>query len=214
MPRRSPHDGFARITADPDRFWRRVAIGDPDDCWLWTGTRHQKGYGLVYFRREGRLTSATASRVAFALSQGLEELPARQEEVCHSCDNPPCCNPGHLWLGSGQDNQRDASRKGRRARKLDAAAVEEIMASAGRIADVAKRFGISPSMVSAIRHQKTWRHLTEGRAQTVPAHHRATKLTPDDVRFIRSSDLPASELAARFGVTRETIYLARNRRIW
>lgn len=197
-PRLSPHDGFARITADPGRFWSRVAIGGSDECWLWTGTRHQKGYGLVYFRRAGKLTSATASRVAYALSEGLAELPPRPHEVCHSCDNPPCCNPAHLWLGTTAANAADKVAKGRAAQKLTDDQVREILESDGSRTDLAERFGVSPSMIGYIRTGHSWKHIT---AEHARQPRRTGRLAAAGVRRIRSSNAPASELAQELGVS-------------
>jgi hypothetical protein len=77
-------------------------------CWPWTGWRDGLGYGVFEYHEK----YYKANRVAYMVALELEELPTKQE-VCHSCDNPPCCNPAHLWLGTHQENMQDASRKGR-----------------------------------------------------------------------------------------------------
>ncbi len=93
-----------------DRFWARVDTRGPDDCWEWQGARKIKGYGLV---ARGRRSEglATTSRVAWELTSG--PIPDGSV-VRHTCDNPPCCNPTHLVLGSYSDNLRDAYTRGRR----------------------------------------------------------------------------------------------------
>lgn len=73
-----------------------------DECWEWPGRRTPAGYG----RRAGEY----AHRVSFSVHYG--EDPGRRH-VCHSCDNPPCINPGHLFLGTASDNSRDMVAKGR-----------------------------------------------------------------------------------------------------
>ena len=94
----------------PERFWSRVdKSAGPDACWLWTGPRNHSGYGLTQW--EGR--TSTAHRVAKRLSR-VRRIPERKF-VCHKCDNPPCCNPAHLYLGDARSNARDASRRGRLA---------------------------------------------------------------------------------------------------
>lgn len=94
----------------PQRFWSKVAIGEPDECWLWTKSRFPKGYGQ--FRvRPAPASPQKASRVAWALSN-RRPVPDGLF-VCHRCDNPPCCNPNHLFLGTGRDNMRDCIEKGR-----------------------------------------------------------------------------------------------------
>lgn len=83
-----------------ERFWSKVNIGEPDECWEWGGTR-SKMYGR--FSLDGKLH--LAHRVALELSG----LPSKPGEVCrHSCDNPPCCNPAHLSWGTQRDNMLDA----------------------------------------------------------------------------------------------------------
>jgi hypothetical protein len=88
-----------------ERFWSKVDVGEEDDCWEWTGYRYRK-YGRFNFESVSRL----AHRVAWILLHG--PLPDEQK-VLHSCDNPPCCNPLHLFVGTQTDNMQDMIAKGR-----------------------------------------------------------------------------------------------------
>lgn len=75
-------------------------------CWVIDGWHQKHGYGLFQFRGEQKL----AHRVAYELFVG--PIPDGLH-VLHHCDNPPCCNPTHLWLGTHADNMADMARKGR-----------------------------------------------------------------------------------------------------
>jgi hypothetical protein len=88
------------------RFWTLIEKRGPDDCWLWQGGIGRKGYGV--FQWEGRLQRA--HRLAYKFAVGL--IPVGKL-VCHSCDVPPCCNPGHLFVGTHTDNMQDMVAKGR-----------------------------------------------------------------------------------------------------
>lgn len=88
-------------------FWSRVdQSGGPDACWTWTRRRDKNGYGIVSWKLKAR----RAHRMALQLS-GVD-IPNGML-VCHRCDNPPCCNPAHLFLGTAADNTRDMMSKGR-----------------------------------------------------------------------------------------------------
>lgn len=96
-----------KITTGQD-FWARVdQSGGPNACWPWMGYRTPRGYGRLYC---GSRTPVYAHRVACALAHG--PIPPGMD-ACHKCDNPPCCNPAHLFPGTQDDNIQDAKRKGR-----------------------------------------------------------------------------------------------------
>ena len=153
-----------------DTFWGRVARSDPDECWLWTGCCTGKmGYGSFTFGKRGR---SAAHRIAFSLHHG--RLP--RLFVCHSCDNPRCCNPAHLWEGTAADNNRDRSRKGRTVRgardegsvryargtrhgsaKLSETDVVSIRHDPRPLPQVAASYGIAISTASRIKRREIWR---------------------------------------------------------
>lgn len=70
-------------------------------CWEWKGSRSEKGYGLI--KVDGK--SRRAHRVAAMLWLGFDI--DSDLYICHKCDNPPCCNPDHLFIGTHQDNMLD-----------------------------------------------------------------------------------------------------------
>lgn len=89
-----------------ERFWSKVNKGSPEDCWEWTGARLPWGYGRM--QKNGHLVGSHC--VAYELAYG--SVP-KGYFVLHKCDNPPCCNPSHLFLGTNQDNMNDMISKGR-----------------------------------------------------------------------------------------------------
>jgi hypothetical protein len=91
-----------------ERFWEKVDQRADDVCWLWNGrARHWAGYGMFHV---GNDRAEQAHRVAYALAIG--PIPSGLG-VLHRCDNPPCCNPSHLFLGTQADNLKDMWAKGR-----------------------------------------------------------------------------------------------------
>lgn len=97
-----------RITPLADRLSRKL-VTTSTGCWEFTGYRMPNGYGKIGLgsREDG---NDLAHRVAWRLANG--PIPAGMD-ICHRCDNPPCCNPAHLFLGTRLDNMSDMSRKGR-----------------------------------------------------------------------------------------------------
>jgi hypothetical protein len=160
-----------------DRFWSKVNRRGPDACWLWMAAL-RGGYGSVGVN--GRVLGA--HRVAYMLARG--DIP-HDQCVCHSCDNPACCNPGHLFLGTKADNATDMISKGRGATgrrsgahthpsrrprgerqglsKLTEAQVLYIRQAhdveAASEKELAARFHVSQGTVHAVVKRYTWRHL-------------------------------------------------------
>jgi hypothetical protein len=148
-----------------ERFWASVQIGADNECWPWLAYRNEAGYGTIVVR--GR--QEKAHRVAFSLSKG--QIP-KGEVVCHRCDNPPCCNPGHLFAAPQAVNVADRDMKGRGARlmgsrngfaKLSEWQVAEIKSRLGRHgagAVLAKEYGVSQSTISLIKRGIFWTHVS------------------------------------------------------
>ena len=91
-----------------ERFFSKVKIPeDRSQCWIWTASDDGKGYGIIWV--SGRKKKAT--RVSWEIHNG-KPFPEGMS-ACHSCDNPRCVNPNHIWPGLHQENMADASNKGR-----------------------------------------------------------------------------------------------------
>lgn len=156
-----------------DGFWRKVDIGEPNDCWEWTGHRDRQGYGRA-------MKSFLAHRGSFELAHG--PIP---EGLCvlHRCDNPPCVNPAHLLLGTKRDNAQDAIAKGRWAPQMlpehrhvhtlacahpgaklsadDVRLLRALYAAGGEsYRSLAARFGVSKRAVEAVLSGETWKYVS------------------------------------------------------
>lgn len=144
------------------RFWKYVK--KTKSCWLWTACKDATGYG----RFRAGITDR-AHRFSYKLHKG--KIP-NGLIVCHSCDNPPCVNPSHLWLGTNKDNYDDMTKKGRRASflgennpkaKLTNRQVEQIrkLRKTGKytLMKLAEMFDISFSTIGYITTYKSWSNL-------------------------------------------------------
>lgn len=143
-------------------FAKCITTGGPDSCWPWTG-RAPDRYGTISLGNQPTPTH----RAAYLLCVG--EIPDGLF-VCHSCDNPLCCNPRHLFLGTHQQNVDDCVAKKRHShgeRHPDALLseddVREILAAKGSPRGtgrrLAERFNIAPVTVSAIWARRIWKHV-------------------------------------------------------
>ena len=147
-----------------ERFWSHVSVSELiEECWSWTLQRDRDGYGrLTWFRKR-----RGAHQIAYELHHGVS---VAGKSVCHRCDNPACCNPFHLYLGTHQQNMQDRNQRQRTASgerngraRLTWPLVREIRAaykpfkcSAPKLAE---QFGVNIHVVKDIIANKTWREL-------------------------------------------------------
>jgi hypothetical protein len=147
-----------------DAFWSKVDVKSDSECWAWKGAKTNRGYGL-YAPMPGVVLRT--HRVAYALFNGQFN---KKLFVCHKCDNPICCNPSHLFLGTPKDNTFDMDKKGRRAdvsgekngaAKLTAKQACAIYCDIRTNKEIAIDYGITSSLVSLIRRKKIWLSATK-----------------------------------------------------
>ena len=155
---------------DKEAFWSKVDIKDTaKDCWNWLGAKKPKGYGNLRANKQYLL----AHRVSFELANG--PIP-NGFIVCHTCDNPSCCNPSHLMLGTNKSNSIDMLIKNRQKDKKYAAKgarngmsklnEEKVLAirrdyKAGlkNQYELAEFYGVTQPAIGSILRNKTWRHV-------------------------------------------------------
>lgn len=145
--------------SDVERFTGLVRYAKADSCWEFAGALNSDGYGS--FGMGGKVIGS--HRAAWIFAKG--KIPAGKH-VLHRCDNPSCCNPNHLFLGSHIDNMRDRRAKDRIPRgecagnaKLTEAQVREIRSASGAQRAIGRRYGISGPQVHMIRSRKSWAHV-------------------------------------------------------
>jgi hypothetical protein len=143
-----------------ERFWAKVQKGP--ECWVWTACTDRRGYGMLQ-----NAPIRAAHRLSYLLTYG----DPGSHHVLHRCDNPPCVNPAHLFLGDDADNHADMASKRRSTwgeknhhAKLQAADVLAIRAQlrAGRRQrEIAEEFGVSRATISDIGARRSWYHLPD-----------------------------------------------------
>lgn len=152
---------MAKPLTTMERLLAAVEMDPNSGCWLWSKAIGAHGYGVL--RVDGK--TVTAHRLSWLTHRGEIDTGLC---VLHRCDVRACCSPDHLFLGTRADNMADMIAKGRdrhdvgeRASKatISASTVLEIRSSTEGATKIAKRLGVAPDTVWAIRARRTWRHL-------------------------------------------------------
>lgn len=190
-------------------FWSRVdKSGGPDACWPWMGPMTDFGYGK--FRVWNR--TRTSHRLAIEFTNGPIQTGSGYHGTCvlHRCDNPPCCNPAHLWLGTNADNAADRNAKGRSAAgERNGARLHPETRARG------ERHGTRTHPERLVRGSQHWarRHPERLEGELNPR----AKLTWADVDHIRARFLKGetkASIARDYGVSPENVYMIVTGRTW
>lgn len=147
------------------RFWSKVNIVH-GKCWEWTAGLTDKGYGQFFYNG----IHINSHRFSWEYHYGI--IPFGKI-VCHHCDNPKCCNPSHLFLGTNKDNAQDMVNKGRlksgwatgsqhcntHLTEEDVIIIKTRLKNGDYQKDIAKDFGVAQTAISRIKLGKTWSHV-------------------------------------------------------
>jgi len=169
------------------RFWSKVDKRGPDECWPWMASRLTAGYGQFWVGPGSKGKRHTAHRVAFVLGTRVDPGEGRSRGslvVCHRCDNPPCCNPAHLFVGTQHDNCLDMAIKGRstlgdrnpsrlyperlrrgernqlsRLTDEQAREIASMPSSRDVCEELARKYGVHPMTIWRVRAGRTFAHI-------------------------------------------------------
>lgn len=167
---------------DIARLWSKIdRSAGPDACWPYLGGRSHNGYGQFTFKH---IYNVRAHRVVYELANG--PIPDGKF-IMHTCDNPPCCNPAHLRLGTPLDNMQDMAAKGRASTGL--------------------RNGAHTHPERRPRGDTNGLHAHPEKAAKGERHGcaRLTEVDVREIRALRQAGVSGAELALRFGVSRAQI---------
>jgi hypothetical protein len=175
MPAPYPKPLVDPSAKDAERFWSKVDIRGEDECWPWKAGCFKNGYGQFYYGGRESGHNVLANRMAFKLFYGGDPFPCM---VLHRCDNPPCCNPEHFFLGDGKDNSRDCMEKGRHTTQVhgeklargerihnstftadDVRFIRDQPHTRHLVRDLAKKYGTSTNAIYQVLYRYNWKHV-------------------------------------------------------
>ena len=160
------------------RFWSKVDIRGDDECWAWTramqrfysvNTKEQPKPGIIVTSRFfGKPMVLLTSRVAWMLSNNM--LIQDGKVAMHTCDNPICCNPSHIKIGTVQENNADkvSKKRSKKSHKLllgrklthdEVVKIKSLLMFGESAASIARLFGVSHQCIIEIKSDRSWKHV-------------------------------------------------------
>lgn len=213
---------LTRVGSVNDRFYDRVQINLLTGCWVWTGGKNAKGYGLISgVVNGGRLVKMSQQMLAHRVSWIIHIGPipegsgAHGTVVMHTCDNPACVNPSHLQLGTQSDNVKDMIAKGRKVSGTpsgvkhwnssikDQADIDLICTTVGQTKALAEKYGVDVCTIKRIRRRNASDNASTAKFKNKP-------LPQEAIDHIRSTPPGTRGLGKLYGVGKTTIANIRN----
>ncbi len=146
------------------RFWKKISKDGENGCWKWLNAKDKDGYGKIRVQA----TDMRAHRLSWIIHRG--QIP-ESSLILHTCDNPECTNPEHLYAGSNTNNMQDREARNRiqhfKGEDCNFSTltseliikIREMRSAGGKQLEIANLFGISRPHVSAICSRKVWKHI-------------------------------------------------------
>lgn len=144
------------------RLWAGVELGLADECWLWTKGR-DNGYGKISIHG----SNYTVTRVIWKHWYGID--PGNLD-ICHNCNNPPCCNPNHLFKGTRSENVQHSVDCGRtfsvgtfhgrtELTENDVKIIRQRLDRGESAEKICVDYNLTPGAIYHIKHRRTWSHV-------------------------------------------------------
>jgi hypothetical protein len=217
------HFGYG--LSDEVRFNQRIRKQPNGQCWNWIAGADREGYGFFH-AEAGGVKYKRAHRFSYAFYKGGDLTGM---SVCHTCDNPQCVNPEHLFLGDAKKNALDRVLKGRNRIPmgedsphaiLTEKQVRKILLDPRPFLQIASDYNITAQTISDLKNRRSWKSLSDvtvirskrigNRGEKCPV----SKLKKEAVIEIRSSSMRGKDLATKFGVSQQTVTDIRKNRSW
>lgn len=195
-------------------FWKKTDRSG--DCWIWTGARNLRGYGVHSIARRQHL----AHRLSYQFSKG--PIPSGMG-VLHQCDTPACINPAHLFLGDQAANMADCAAKERTTSTINAQIVRSIVRArlnGESTYRIAANHGIDQTTVSLIITGKHWKHLVEPhlpalrKVKCVRADAKVTPAIAADIRKRLAQGEMGKDIAVLYGISRARVSEINTGKAW